>query len=63
MMEILKNITLGIVCLFGLILLAGASLTLSTYINSSLREKCEANGGHFIENRYHSKRSLCDYGR
>lgn len=36
---------------------------LSSVTNASKRERCETTGGTFIENEFHSDRSMCFYGK
>lgn len=56
----------AIVYVIGYILIIGlalAGMLLSQSINKDRRAECEAQGGHYLESRYNSHKSLCDYGR
>lgn len=61
-----KFIAETIVYIVGFILIIGLSIAgmlLSQSINKYRRAECEAQGGHYLESRYNSNKSLCDYGR
>ena len=47
----------------GFILMMFAIVILSSSNNARKRERCEAQGGTFIENEFESHLSMCAYGK
>jgi cbb3-type cytochrome oxidase subunit 3 len=47
----------------GFILMCFAIVILSSYNNAGKRQRCEAQGGTFIENEFESHLSMCVYGK
>jgi hypothetical protein len=37
------------------------SVTMANWANKNKRERCESQGGRFIENEFHSENSLCQF--
>jgi cbb3-type cytochrome oxidase subunit 3 len=46
----------------GFFLMCFLIVVLSASNNASKKERCEAQNGTFIENEFHSDRSMCIYG-
>jgi hypothetical protein len=47
----------------GFILMCLLIVILSSSNNAAKKERCEAQGGTFIENEFQSDRSMCVYGK